>query len=90
MKRKVTFGILLIGALAAMGQPRYKMETISREKLNRGVVAIRDGQNVVVSWRTLTSDAPGEAFDLFRNGTKLNNEPIYKGGTFFIDSKNGE
>ena len=86
MKRKVTFGIFLIGALAAMGQPRYKMETISREKLNRGVVAIRDGQNVVVSWRTLTSDAPGEAFDLFRNGTKLNSQPLKKGGTFFIDS----
>ena len=86
MKRKVTFGILLIGALAAMGQPRYKMETILREKLNRGVVAIRDGQNVVVSWRTLTSDAPGEAFDLFRNGTKLNSQPLKKGGTFFVDT----
>ena len=57
----------------------------NREQLNRGVVAIRSGRQVVVSWRTLTSDAVGEAFDVYRNGRKLNTEPMRQGGTFFVD-----
>ncbi len=84
-KSIIAFVILTCGLLSASAQPRYNMEKISREKLNRGVVAIRDGQKVVVSWRTLLSDAQGEAFDLYRNGTKLNSKPLKKGGTFFVD-----
>jgi rhamnogalacturonan endolyase len=61
------------------------MKTINREKLNRGVVAIRSGEKVVVSWRTLTSDSIGEAFDVYRDGKKLNKEPLTNGGTFFVD-----
>ncbi len=68
-------------------QPRYDMKTINREKLNRGVVAIRSGEKVVISWRTLTSDAVGEAFDVYRDGKKLNKEPLSKGGTFFVDEQ---
>jgi rhamnogalacturonan endolyase len=49
------------------------------------VVAIRQGKQVVVSWRTLTSDAVGQAFDVYRNGQKLNSQPLCQGGTFYID-----
>ena len=62
------------------------MQQIKREQLNRGVVVFRDGQQVVVSWRTLTSDAKGQPFDVYRNGEKLNREPLTKGGTFYIDN----
>jgi len=76
---------LLWGVLTASAQPRYNLEQMNREKLNRGVVAIRNGNQVVVSWRTLTSDAVGQAFDVYRNGKKLNKKPLTKGGTFFTD-----
>ena len=69
----------------AVAQPNYNMQQIKRERLNRGVVAIRHGQQVIISWRTLTSDAKGQPFDIYRNGEKLNREPLTKGGTFFVD-----
>ena len=73
-----------------MAQPRYDMKTINREQLDRGVVAIRSGEKVIVSWRTLTSDGVGEAFDVYRDGKKLNKTPLKKGGTFFIDEQTAE
>ena len=79
--------LLAIGMLAASAQPRYNMEKMKREKLNRGVVAIRHGQQVVVSWRTLTSDATGQPFDVYRDGKKLNKRSLTKGGTFFVDEQ---
>ena len=57
---------MLLGAILLQAQPRYDMQHINREKLNRGVVAIRSGEQVVVSWRTLMSDAANEPFDVYR------------------------
>ncbi len=85
MKRRFVFGLLISLVMSVTAQPRYDFAHLSREKLNRGVVAIRDGHRVVVSWRTLRSDATGEKFDLYRNGQKLNDKPMREGGTFFID-----
>lgn len=75
---------MLLGATMLQAQPRYDMQHINREQLDRGVVAIRSGDQVMVSWRTLTSDAVGEAFDVYRNGRKLNTEPMRQGGTFLL------
>ena len=84
---QVIIGIMLLVALSAEGQPRYRMESINREQLNRGVVAVRDNGRVIISWRTLTSDKKGEPFDIYRNGKKLNAKRLTAGGTFFIDEK---
>ena len=67
-------------------QTNYDYSRIQREQLNRGVVAVRtaDGK-VAVSWRTLMSDPKGQAYDIYRNGVKLNAESLTTGGTFFID-----
>ena len=70
-----------------MAQPAYDLKGMNREQLNRGVVAVRNGQQVVVSWRTLTTDPVGEAYDVYRNGQKLNRKPLTKGGTFFVDEQ---
>ena len=72
-------------AVNMSAQPRYDMEKLFREKLNRGVVAFRSDNKVVVSWRTLSTDAVSEPFDVYRNGKKLNAEPLTSGGTFFVD-----
>ena len=76
---------LLAGA-AAFSQPRYDMTNIQREQLNRGVVAIRQSDKVIVSWRSLLGDRKGQAFDVYRNGEKLNSAPLTEGGTFFVDN----
>ena len=86
MKQKLILTSLLLGMLSAAAQPNYDMKQIKREYLNRGVIAVRNGQQVIVSWRSLTTDAKGQAFDIYRNGNKLNREPLTKGGTFFVDN----
>ena len=85
MNKKLLLTLLLGLPLTVSGQPRYDFSKLNREQLDRGVVAIRDNGKVVVSWRTLASDNNGEAFDLYRNGVKLNQSPLTRGGTFFID-----
>lgn len=86
MKRIFTAVIAAAISVSAWTQPRYDMKKIQREQLNRGVVALRqpDG-TAVVTWRTLVSDGKGEAFDIRRNGVKINDRPLTTGGTFFID-----
>ena len=73
--------------ITCTAQPRYDLASMQREYLDRGVVAIRNGRQVVVSWRTLESDAKGQPFDVLRNGVKLNRKPLTTGGTFFIDEQ---
>ena len=79
-------GVALLTTITAAGQTNYDYQQLKREKLNRGVVATRtaDGK-VAVSWRTLRSDQKGQPFDVYRNGVKLNREPLTTGGTFFVD-----
>ena len=86
MKRFLLNIVLLTLCLCSSGQPRYDLTNLSTEKLDRGVVAVRqpDG-SAFVSWRVLRSDKTGEPFDIYRNGVKLNREPLRQGGTFFID-----
>ena len=86
--RLILSALLLALSLTAAGQPRYDYDHMQREQLNRGVVAVKNTEGqVVVSWRTLKSDRRGEPFDIYRNGKKLNRQPLTKGGTFFTDTK---
>ena len=82
---------LMLTGVTMLAQPAFQHERQQdrvREQLNRGVVAFPDGKgNVCVSWRMLGSDQPEAAFDIYRNGEKLNQEPLTKGGTFFTDSQ---
>jgi rhamnogalacturonan endolyase len=61
-----------------------------REKLGRGLVAIRqEGGKVFLSWRLLGTDPENLAFNLYRStdgaeAMKLNTEPI-QGATNFVD-----
>lgn len=88
MKKTHLLLVLLFACSFTMqAQPNYDFSKLKHENLNRGVIAIRDGGNVIVSWRTLSSDKQGEAFDLYRNGVRLNKEALTKGGTCFIDQE---
>ena len=43
----------------------------TREKLNRAPVAVMTKTGTLVSWRALSSDAAGTAFNVYRNGTAV-------------------
>jgi len=82
----ITLLALTLTTIRTTAQTNYDYSQLQREHLNRGVVAVRtaDGK-VAVSWRTLMSDPKGQAYDIYRNGVKLNAESLTTGGTFFID-----
>lgn len=63
----------------------YNYRRLVREKLARGVVAIRteDGR-VAISWRYLSQDAPQTAFNVYRNGVLLTPTP-QSASTLFFD-----
>ncbi|MGN1263549.1 MAG: rhamnogalacturonan lyase [Prevotella sp.] len=89
--RTLFFIFFVMTAMASFAQPRYDMKNIQREKLDRGVVAIRQADgSVTVSWRRLLDDGKNEKFDVYRNGVKLNAKSLTKGGTFLIDQEPGE
>lgn len=79
----VCFLLLATGIMSA--QPAYDFQKLKQEDLGRGFVAVReDPQTVHLSWRYLIPDPTEIAFDLYRNGEKVNHEPL-KNATFFSD-----
>lgn len=56
------------------------------ERLGRGVVAVRGSEGVLVSWRWLRTDGEAIAFNVYRDGKRLNEEPL-DGATCFLDGK---
>ena len=77
--------MLTLTPVTATAQANYDHSQMCTERLNRGVVALRSGDKVVVSWRMLPSDKSNERFDVYRDGIKLNSEPLTSGGTFYTD-----
>lgn len=53
------------------------------EYLDRGVVAIRSADGVYVGWRMLGDDPANIGFNVYRNGTRLNNSPITNSTNYF-------
>ena len=75
--------------MVAFAQSRYDYSRIQMEKLNRGVVAVRQGPDkVAVAWRYLSQDPENVTFDVYRDGRKVNRQPL-KESTYFIDSYRG-
>lgn len=54
------------------------------EKLDRGMVAVPAQGGVLVGWRLLGTDPADLAFNLYRDGRKLNGKPL-TGPTSFLD-----
>ena len=65
------FCLLSIFMLSFYAQAQYQME-----KLDRGVVAVRAGNNNFISWRWLGTEPENITFNLYRNGTKVNTAPL--------------
>lgn len=59
------------------------------EKLDRGLVAVQTNGGVFLSWRVFGTDPKNVAFNIYRDGTKVNASPI-TGATNMVDgSGNG-
>lgn len=86
MKRQILSLVLMMVSLTIYSQPRYDFAKLKVERLDRGVVALRQADgHVMISWRSLKSDRKGEPFDVYRDGEKLNDKPLTTGGTFYVD-----
>ncbi|MGI5186899.1 RICIN domain-containing protein [Promicromonospora sp. CA-289599] len=62
------------------GDGRYEVEA-----LTRGVTVVPSGNGRLVSWRLLGTDPGDVAFNLYRDGTRLNSSPI-TGATNYRDT----
>ena len=81
---------VLSSVMAVSAQPNYNYSKLQREKLGRGVVAIRENPSTVaVSWRYLSSDPMETAFNVYRNGKKLTAQPVAT-GTLFRDENSSQ
>lgn len=79
MTRTLLLGLVCILSLSASAQ-RYM------EYLDRGLVAVRSSSSqVFVSWRMLGTDPSSIAFNVYRNGVKINSAPI-TGATNLVDA----
>lgn len=58
------------------------------EYLDRGVVAVKVNNGVFLSWRYLGTDDPSVGFNIYRDGTKVNEAPVTT-KTNYLDSKGG-
>jgi rhamnogalacturonan endolyase len=73
MKR--TFAPIALLTLALI-QPAFADQGRKLEKLDRGAVAIAAGGNIFLSWRVLGTDDPDTGFNVYRDGVRLNAEPL--------------
>ena len=67
----ITLTMLLATITAATAQ--------QTEYLDRGAIAISTSGGVFVSWRSLDTDSSSMTFNVYRDGTKVNDEEITKG-----------
>ena len=79
--RKIGTGALLL--LFPLFVTAQELELPQTEELSRGVVAVKmsksEGQKkdgIFISWRFLETDKASTAFNVYRDGTKLNAEPL--------------
>ncbi len=78
---KVIFGAcILLHIFSSDLKAQRKME-----KLDRGLVAVQTNGGVFLSWRVFGTDPKAVAFNIYRNGTKINASPI-TGATNMVDA----
>ncbi len=73
-KLNLTVALILVVAFVTGSPAERRME-----RLNRGLVAVpRAEGGVFLGWRLLETDPKGIAFNVYRDGVRINEEPIVK------------
>lgn len=75
---KALVGICLMATFAGAAR--------QMERLDRGLVAVKTDGGIFLSWRMFGTDPSSVSFNLYRDGVKVNSEPI-SSATNFTDSK---
>lgn len=85
-KSRLAAGLLAVALAPSIGSAQTEPASQrQRETLDRGVVAAPAlGGGTLVSWRLLAEDRPDAGFDVYRDGVKLNADPIVT-RTNFVD-----
>ena len=60
------------------------------EKLNRAPVAVKTAKGILVSWRSLNTDAASTSFSVYRNGTQIASAISTKTNYLDADGKPGD
>ncbi|MDE6654939.1 MAG: hypothetical protein K2K37_11200, partial [Muribaculaceae bacterium] len=79
MSKTKSLFLALMPLLSYAANPgtRYDYSKMQREDLGRGLVVLRQSpDSVMASWRFLSSDADDRGFDVYRDGKKVNKEPL--------------
>lgn len=89
MRKTALAAFLLAASTASWAQYSH---TINADNLGRGVLAVKADKGVFVSWRSLPTDDSKLAFDIYRDGVKVNDMPLTKMTNFTdpegsVDSK---
>src|SRR5687767_12969947 len=73
------------GGTGTAAQPFVAPADATTERLDRGLVGIRNERGNFVSWRLLASDAVGTAFNVYRDGSRVNAAPVTT-ATSYLDA----
>lgn len=71
--------MLMLSSIIADGQRQM-------ERLDHGLVAVKKATGVYVTWRVLGGEMDSAAFNLYRNGTRINEQPIDGASNYFDDN----
>ncbi|NUT46455.1 MAG: rhamnogalacturonan lyase, partial [Saccharothrix sp.] len=83
--RGLAAAVLVAASVSTSAVPASSAPTTQQaDRLNRGVVAVHTSAGNYISWRVLVGDAPGTAFNLYRDGVKVNATPI-SGSSNYVD-----
>ncbi|MFH8799135.1 hypothetical protein ACH4F6_05965 [Streptomyces sp. NPDC017936] len=87
----VTAAALLAGLFSAPAGQAAEQPRRIVENLDRGLVAVPSGEGTFLSWRLLGTEyaryGDAIAFNVYKNGRRLNREPIRKSTTYQDDSR---
>ena len=89
MKKKHIYPVVVLSTfavLAGLMAPAAVYAKRPMEYLDRALVAMEVRNAVYLSWRMLGTDAPDIGFNLYRNGEKINVQPITE-STNYTDAK---
>ncbi|WP_222599250.1 rhamnogalacturonan lyase family protein [Aquibacillus kalidii] len=83
----LSFSAPTLTAKAEIAEVKANTEARQMENLGRGVVAVRDGSTVFISWRLLALDAKDIGFNIYRSSAggkevKINKSVITKGTNY--------
>lgn len=90
IQKKQVFTVFILVFLSSLcfSQSNYNYKKIKKEKLGRGLVVIKKSdKSNFLSWRYLSNDSPSLGFNIYRNGTKINQSPIVNSTCFVDDPK---